>query len=106
MKANFLFWIILIALSSMMFQGYQCGSTEMTSAKLYIQQKNYDAAIKNLEGEVQKNPGNEEAWYLLGSLKGDKMDYTGMNYAFQQALKLSDKHSVEIRSIRYNKWGI
>ncbi|MBF8249351.1 MAG: hypothetical protein HW374_2151, partial [Bacteroidetes bacterium] len=94
MKANFLFWIILIALSSMMFQGYQCGSTEMTSAKLYIQQKNYDAAIKNLEGEVQKNPGNEEAWYLLGGLKADKMDYTGMNFAFQQALKL------------YNKWGV
>lgn len=106
MKANFLHWIILVVLSSMMFQGYQCGSTEMTSAKLYIQQKNYDAAIKNLEGEVQKNPGNEEAWYLLGGLRADKMDYPGMNFAFRQALQLSDKHAAEIRGIRYNKWGV
>ncbi|MBI3003946.1 MAG: tetratricopeptide repeat protein [Ignavibacteriales bacterium] len=105
MKHNFKFWFSLLVLSSLMFQAYQCGSTEMTSAKLYIQQKNYDAAIKNLETEVQKNPGNEEAWFLLGGLKSDKSDYVGMNFAFDQALKLSAKHASEIRGMRYNRWG-
>ncbi|HLF20270.1 MAG TPA: tetratricopeptide repeat protein, partial [Bacteroidota bacterium] len=100
-----MFWFFVLAVSSLMFQAYQCGSTEMTSAKLYISQKNYDAAIKNLETEVQKNPGNEEAWFLLGGLRADKGDYIGMNFAFQQALKLSDKHSKEIHGFRYNHWG-
>jgi tetratricopeptide (TPR) repeat protein len=95
----------MVLASSFMFQAYQCGSSEMTSAKLYIQQKNYDAAIKNLEAEVAKNPGNEEAWFLLGGLRSDREDYEGMNYAFQQALKISDKHAKEIYSIRYNRWG-
>ncbi|MBI4428245.1 MAG: tetratricopeptide repeat protein [Ignavibacteriales bacterium] len=105
MKHNFKFWFSLVVLSSLMFQAYQCGSTEMTSAKLYISQKNYDAAIKNLETEVEKNPGNEEAWYLLGGLRVEKGDYAAMNFAFNKALKLSDKHAREIQGFRYNQWG-
>jgi tetratricopeptide (TPR) repeat protein len=58
-----------------------------------------------LEIEVQKNPKNEEAWYYLGSLRGDEGNYEAMNKAFEEALKLSEKHASEIRAIRYNHWG-
>jgi hypothetical protein len=46
--------------------GFQCGSPEFSGAKLRIQQKDYKGAINLLEKEVQKNPTNEEAWFLLG----------------------------------------
>ena len=105
MRQHFKVWLFVLAFSSLMFQAYQCGSTEMTSAKLYISQKNYDAAIKNLESEVQKNPGNEEAWFLLGGLRSEKGDYVGMNFAFDAALNVSDKHAREIHGIKYNRWG-
>ena len=88
----------------LMTQGFQCGSPEFTGAKVYIQQKNYDKAIENLEIEVQKNPNNDEAWYLLGVLKADKGDYIGMNTAFSNALKLSDKHKSDIISVRGKHW--
>ncbi|HTY35908.1 MAG TPA: tetratricopeptide repeat protein [Bacteroidota bacterium] len=96
---------ILAAVASMMFFGYQCGSPEFTGAKVYIQQKNYKEAIRLLEIEVQKNPQNDEAWFFLGGLKADQGDLVGMNKAFDAALKISPKHTAEIRAMRYNQWG-
>ena len=48
--------VIFALISVMIFSGYQCSSTELTSAKLYIQQKNLDKALDALEKEVAKNP--------------------------------------------------
>ena len=64
MKQSKLFVIAFLMLS-MLFVGYQCGSTEITSAKLYIQQKNYDKAIEVLQKEITKNPKSDEGYYLL-----------------------------------------
>ncbi len=86
-------------------QGFQCASPEFSGAKLRIQQKDYKGAIKLLETEVQKNPSNGEAWFLLGELDADQGDYAGMNAAFEGATKVNDKHAKEIHNIRYSKWG-
>ncbi|MBI1802873.1 MAG: tetratricopeptide repeat protein [Ignavibacteriae bacterium] len=56
----------------LLFTGFQCGSSEMTSAKLYISQKNYEKADTALMREIEKNPQNTEALYLLGRLKLDQ----------------------------------
>jgi tetratricopeptide (TPR) repeat protein len=105
MKHHVVKALLGIVLASFMFQGYQCGSPEFTGAKVYITQKNYKEAIRMLEIEVKKNPTNEEAWYFLGSLRGDEGNYKAMNKAFAEVLKLSNKHASEIRAIRYNHWG-
>lgn len=99
--------VLLVILIAVLIttQGFQCGSPEFSGAKLRISQKDFKGAIALLETEVQKNPGNEEAWYLLGGLKADQSDYAGMNVAFAAALKINDKHAKEIRNFRYNKWG-
>ncbi|MCD6532312.1 hypothetical protein J7K99_07705, partial [bacterium] len=43
-----------------------CQSPEMTSAKVYIQQKEYDQALIQLKKEIEKNPTNAEAYFLAG----------------------------------------
>ncbi len=105
MKQYYFKGVFALILASFVLQGYQCGSPEFTGAKVHMQQKNFKEAIRLLEIEVQKNPANEEAWYLLGGLKADERDYEGMNKAFVEALKLSNLHASEIRAIRYNNWG-
>ena len=55
MKHSKLFVLAFLMLS-LVLVGYQCGSTEITSAKLYIQQKNYDKAVEVLQKEITKNP--------------------------------------------------
>ena len=97
--------LVVTVFALLTFQGFQCASSEFTGAKLQLQQKNFKEAKRLLELEVEKNPGNEEAWYLLGAVNGDEQEYKAMNEAFNEALKISDKHKSEIHSIRYNKWG-
>ena len=70
------------------FMGYQCSSTELTSAKLYIQQKNYDKALEALLKDVQKNPDSDEGYYLLGYVYGEKDQYSEMMDAFNKSLSL------------------
>ena len=105
MKRTMTIGTTAVVLASMMFLGFQCGSPEFTGAKVYINQKNYKEAMRLLEIETQKNPGNEEAWYLLGSLRSETSDYKGMNVAFTEALKLTSKHENEIKTRRYNLWA-
>lgn len=106
MKRNSLLGLTLVLVASLAFQGFQCGSPEFTGAKVYINQKNYKEAMRLLDIETQKNPSNEEAWFLLGQLRSEDGDYAGMNVAFNEAWKLAPKHHREIVAIRYNKWAM
>jgi tetratricopeptide (TPR) repeat protein len=105
MNAHTAKFSFLVLVGALMLQAFQCGSPEFTGAKLEMQKKNYKEAIRLLEIEVQKNPANEEAWFLLGTLKGDEEDYEGMNAAFESALKISARYQQDIKNVRYNRWG-
>lgn len=87
------------------FSAYQCASTEITSARLYIQQKNYEKAEEVLKKEVTKNPQSEEGWYLTGFVKHEKQDYKGMLEAFNQALKINKTHEREINQLLKASWA-
>jgi tetratricopeptide (TPR) repeat protein len=106
MKSSVAIWSLSIVLASMLlFQGFQCASPEFSGAKLRMQQKDFKEAIRLLEIEVQKNPTNAEAWYMLGGLRADEMNYDGMNEAFHEAVKLNPKYAADVRNVRYNRWG-
>jgi tetratricopeptide (TPR) repeat protein len=89
----------------MVFSGYQCSSTELTSAKLYIQQKNYDKAIDALQKEVAKNPKSDEGYYLLGVVSGEKENYSQMIDAYNKSLSISKKFSENISSSKKYFWA-
>lgn len=98
-------FMTLAVVASCLFIGFECSSPEMTSARLYYSQKNYPKAIEQLQLEVQKNPQNEEAWFMLGVISGEQGDLTGMSKAFDAASKISPKHAAEIRSMRLSHWA-
>jgi tetratricopeptide (TPR) repeat protein len=85
--------------------GYQCGSTELTSAKLYIQQKNYDKALELLQKEVQKNPKSDEGYYLLGVIYGEKEEYERMTDAFNKSLAASKTYQENITELIQFHWA-
>jgi len=88
--------IVLAIMATFSFFGYQCSSTEMTSAKLYIQQKNYDKAIESINKEIQKNPNSDEGYFFLGSIYFEKQMYKEMANAFDKSLAISNKYAKEI----------
>jgi len=99
------FYISLIILGGLFFTGFQCSSTEMTSAKLYIQQKNYDKALDALKKEVEKNPKSDEGWYYLGVVYGEKEQYNDMINAFDKSLSISKKFEENINDSRRYFWA-
>ncbi len=105
MKRMTVVFVLAAMVLFLALQSFECASSDLTGAKMRIQQRNYQEAVPLLEKEVKNNPTNEEAWYLLGAVKSDLEDYDGMNTAFAAALKISSAHSGEIRSVRFSKWG-
>jgi tetratricopeptide (TPR) repeat protein len=104
MKHTKLFVLAFLMLS-MVFVGYQCGSTEITSAKLYIQQKNYDKAIEVLQKEVTKNPKSDEGYYLLGYVQGEQGNFEGMVDSYDKSLAISKSFEKNINDSRKYFWA-
>ncbi|MFC1784953.1 tetratricopeptide repeat protein [Candidatus Neomarinimicrobiota bacterium] len=66
-----------------------CASEELTSAKLYIQQQDWDNAEIYLVKALAVEPENPEIPYLLGDLiYGQKQEWGKMNEMFDKALSL------------------
>ncbi len=84
---------------------FQCGSAEMTTAKLAIKQNQYDKAEESLVRAVEKNPQDEEAWFLLGQVRLERKNYLGMNEAYTKALSIGNTHEKEITVNRSAVWN-
>jgi tetratricopeptide (TPR) repeat protein len=104
MKWQFPFVLLLVA-NVFAVTGFQCGSAETTSAKLYMSQKQYQKAEESLLKQLAKNPKDEEAWYLLGQARHELQNFAGMNEAFEQALAISNVHKEEIGRYRLATWA-
>jgi len=106
MKKFILWGMLVIGAVSLALMGFQCSSAEMTSAKLYIQRKEYEGAEAQLQKELNKNPNNEEAWYLLGkAVYFELNDYKKMKEVFLKALEIAPTHKKEIELTTYEAWG-
>jgi tetratricopeptide (TPR) repeat protein len=97
--------VLLSAAVYLSSTGFQCGSAETTSAKLYMSQKQWQKAEESLVKEVTKNDKDEEAWFLLGAVRLETKNYEGMNEAYTRSLALSDVHKNEISRNRLSLWG-
>ena len=91
--------------TGIMFLGFQCASTELTSAKLYIQQKNWDKAIETLNTEVAKNPQSDEGYFLLGTVYSELENVDKMVESFDKSLAISNKYQKNIEEYRAFQWA-
>ena len=103
MKGKVVLLIVLIAsLFLMLFLG--CQSKEVTSAKVYIQQDNWEKAKEQLEQAVNLYPNDPEAHYLLGEVYGREKQWGKMNEQFDQSLAIGPKFEQQIKSAREKYW--
>ncbi|MDE3058598.1 MAG: tetratricopeptide repeat protein [Bacteroidota bacterium] len=97
--------ILAAAIAYIVTTGFQCSSAELTSARLYIQRKDYPKAVAQLEKEVTKNPKSEEGYYLLGAVRAEMKDYRKMKDAFDKALAIdSAAHAKDIHAQEVSAW--
>ncbi len=104
---------ILVVLSAatvyMALSGFDCASTEMTTAKVAIQRKDLTKAEESLKKEVAARPQNSEAWVLLGDIYEQQGRYSDMSDAYGKALAatqpvLKPEQKANIYAKRYNLW--
>jgi len=93
MKRHFIITALLAA-AVVFWSG--CQQTAVTSAKVYIQQQNYEKAIEQAELAIQSNPNDAEAHYVAGQAYGYVGEFRKMNEAFNTSLELSPKRETEI----------
>jgi tetratricopeptide (TPR) repeat protein len=98
--------VLLLAAVFLATTGFQCGSAETTSAKLYMQQKQWDKAEQSLLKEVQKNDKDAEAWFLLGQVRLELKRYKDMDEAYTHSLQVSETHRPEISRNRLAVWAM
>jgi len=78
--------LILLIAGLVAGTSFHCASPEFTTAKIALGQRDYPKALRNLELETRKNPGNVEAWLLLAQLYRDhKKDYAAAAEALRNA---------------------
>ncbi|MCE1189175.1 MAG: tetratricopeptide repeat protein [Ignavibacteria bacterium] len=105
MNRNTFYLISAIIFGWLSLTAFDCASTEITSAKLYIQQKNVDKALDVLQKEVTKNPRSEEGYYMMGVIYGDKEEYAKMLDCFDKASANGKVHETDIKKAKLSYWG-
>jgi tetratricopeptide (TPR) repeat protein len=98
--------LLLMAFVYFSTTGFQCGSAETTSAKLYMNQKQWEKAEASLVKELAKNDKNEDAWFLLGQTRLEMKKYSEMNEAYTRALQINDVHKADILRNRLAVWAM
>lgn len=105
MKSSPLLFVVVLILVGITATGFQCGSAETTSAKLYIQRGDLASAEKSLVKEVEKNPANAEAWYTLGEVRMRQKNYKAMMDAWDGSLKANKEFETQINTNKLATWG-
>ena len=81
-----------------------CSQTTVSSAKIYMNQSEYDQAIEQCELAIEQKPDNPEAYFIMGQAYGFKKMYREMNDAYIKSLELSNKYASDIREERQRHW--
>ena len=81
-----------------------CQPKELTSAKVYKQQNDWDNVIVQLEKAVQLYPENAEAHFLLGEAYGQKGRFAEMSEQFDASMKIAPTFEQDIKYYREKYW--
>ncbi len=99
-KLFFIFMVCLVGTVLLI----HCAQTTVSSAKIYMDQKEYDQAIEQCKIAIEQKPNNTEAYYIMGQAYGFKQKYHEMNEAFIKSLEFSNKYASQIEKQRVECW--
>jgi len=94
-------WMVVVVLLTLL----GCDSTEMTSAKVYLQQKNYEKAEEQLLIAFQNEPMNSEPAYLLGlEIYARAKNWEKTAEYFQKSLAIDQRFATQIDQALNKYW--
>ncbi len=105
MKRIIVLAVMLLA-GSVLFQSFQCSSRNITTAKVKMQNKEYDDAVVSLNKELAVNPNSEEAHALLAEVYYQRKDRANAAKSALKVLEISKNPSLieQEKVLIYNLW--
>jgi len=98
---NLMMWVVGLLLLTIL----GCDSTDMTSAKVYLQQKNYEKAEEMLLAAVDKEPMNSEPSYLLATeIYSRNKNWDKVAQYLAQSASIDGKFAEKINLAREKYW--
>ncbi len=92
---------------TLLFVSSSAQSQHLTSAKLYMQQSQYDKAEASALKAAEKDPQDAEAWYILGKARYELRKYPEMLEAFSKADALDpEEYKEELPNYRLKVWAV
>lgn len=95
---------LLLILGSMSLQLIGCGAAEVSSARLYRNQRNYVKANELLEKALAKNSQDPEAWALYAMNLYDLNRYERLAEVMDTAYKYAVDYRTDLDLLRFNTW--
>lgn len=78
----------------------------LTSAKLYLRQREYEQAEASAMKAVAKDPDDEEAWFVLGQARFEVSKFSEMLDAFDKSLSIKpEEYRDEINRYKLSIWA-
>jgi len=102
MKKILLLLLSLILITALMFTG--CQPPEVTSAKVYMNDNNFEMALEQAKTATEKYPDNATAWFTLGEVHSELKNIEEMADAYNKSLEISSKHAEEINTKKEILW--
>ncbi len=90
--------VLAVVILSLAIVFLACQTKEVTSAKVYIQQDNWDKAIEQLELAVSMYPNDAEAHFMLGQGMAEKQNWERMNEMFDKSLAIAPTFEAQIKN--------
>jgi len=89
---------VILILAMILIAG--CISPELRTARISINEKDWQRALKALEGELQRDPNSAEAYYLHGFCHEQLGEWTKMAESYDKSIAISDEFKTKIKQNR------
>ncbi|MBS1904539.1 MAG: tetratricopeptide repeat protein [Bacteroidetes bacterium] len=95
---------IVVAALALSIQYIGCGGAELSSAKLYRQQRNYNKANELLLQALKNDPHSDEGWALYVTNLYDLNQYEKIASVIDSAKLYAIKNRATVENIRHETW--
>ena len=103
---RYLILIVFLLIGSVLFQGFQCASPEMTTARLAVQKKDWAKAEEYCAKELSKKPKSGEAALLMAQAKMElnKLKEAAEYIIKAEKLPLNEMKLRDIQPVKFEIW--
>ena len=70
-------------------------------ARIYMDSGESDRALENLTAVVQRNPRDNGAWFIIGTLQEKKQDYAAARDAYEKSLEAEPRFPATLNNLAY-----